>query len=90
MYQDQVVLGDVDRTRSNEVKAIFIIGVNDGSFPNINTDETKTIGMRLIKDFLKQLHGEIEFLNEGYIKITIKSGLADEPPVQTKLLEDEA
>lgn len=68
MYQDQVVLGDVDRTRSNEVKAIFIIGVNDGTFPNINTDEgffndvdrqdLKNNGIELAKGTIDNLYEE--------------------------------
>ncbi|MCI8272568.1 MAG: helicase-exonuclease AddAB subunit AddB [Clostridia bacterium] len=37
--QDQVILGDVDRSRSHKVKAIFIIGLNDGVFPSIHKDE---------------------------------------------------
>jgi len=37
--QDQVILGDVDRSRSHKVKAIFIIGLNDGQFPSVHKDE---------------------------------------------------
>ena len=37
--QDQVILGDVDRSRSHKVKAIFIIGMNDGVFPSVNKNE---------------------------------------------------
>lgn len=37
--QDQVTLGDTDRSRSHNVKAVFIIGMNDGIFPSINKDE---------------------------------------------------
>ena len=37
--QDQVIMGDVDRSRSHKVKAIFIIGMNDGIFPAVNKDE---------------------------------------------------
>ena len=37
--QDQVILGDVDRSRSHKVKVIFIIGLNDGSFPSVHKDE---------------------------------------------------
>jgi len=37
--QDQVVLGDVDRTRNNKIKVLFVLGMNDGSFPKINTSE---------------------------------------------------
>ncbi len=36
---DQVIFGDVDRSRSHKVKAIFIIGLNDGVFPSVNKDE---------------------------------------------------
>ena len=37
--QDQVIMGDVDRSRSHKVKAIFIIGLNDGVFPSVRKDE---------------------------------------------------
>ena len=37
--QDQVIMGDVDRSRSHKVKAIFIIGLNDGEFPSVRKDE---------------------------------------------------
>lgn len=36
---DQVTVGDVDRSRSHKVKIIFIIGLNDGSFPSVMSDE---------------------------------------------------
>ena len=36
---DQVVLGDIDRSRSHKVKAVFIIGLNDGVFPSIKKVE---------------------------------------------------
>lgn len=36
---DEVTVGDVDRSRSHTVKVIFIIGVNDGSFPEVNNNE---------------------------------------------------
>ncbi len=37
--QDQVVFGDIDRSRTHNVKAVFVIGINDGVFPSVNTDE---------------------------------------------------
>ena len=37
--QDQVIVGDVDRSRSHKVKAVFIIGLNDGIFPSVNKNE---------------------------------------------------
>ena len=37
--QDEVIVGDATRTKIQEVKAIFILGVNDGQFPSIRKDE---------------------------------------------------
>ena len=37
--QDQVIVGDVDRSRSHKVDIVFIIGLNDGNFPSINKVE---------------------------------------------------
>lgn len=37
--QDQVIIGDIDRSRSHKVRAIFLIGLNDGMFPSVNKDE---------------------------------------------------
>ena len=37
--QDQVIFGDIDRSRSHKVKACFIIGLNDGMFPSVNKNE---------------------------------------------------
>ena len=37
--QDGVTIGDIDRSRTHKVKAIFIIGLNDGVFPSVNKDE---------------------------------------------------
>ena len=37
--QDQVIIGDIDRSRSHKVRSIFLIGLNDGIFPSINKDE---------------------------------------------------
>ena len=36
---DQVVIGDVNRSRSRKTKVIFIIGLNDGVFPSSNREE---------------------------------------------------
>ena len=66
--QDQVTLGDVDRSRSHKVKAVFIIGINDGVFPSINKDEgflsdkdresLKDQGMQLAKTTTDRLYEE--------------------------------
>lgn len=37
--QDEVIVGDVNRSRSHKVKAVFIIGINDGEFPSVYKDE---------------------------------------------------
>ncbi len=37
--QDQVIMGDVDRSRSNKIKINFIIGLNDGVYPSVNRSE---------------------------------------------------
>ena len=66
--QDQVTLGDVDRSRSHNVKAVFIIGINDGIFPSVNKDEgflndkdredLQNIGMELAKTTTDRLYEE--------------------------------
>ena len=64
--QDQVTFGDVNRSRSHKVQNIFIIGLNDESFPSINKDEgffndldreeLKQDGIELAKGTLEQLY----------------------------------
>ena len=64
--QDQVVFGDVERSRSHKVKAVFIIGLNDGNFPKINKDEgffddedrekLKEKGIELAKGTIEKLY----------------------------------
>ena len=64
--QDQVTLGDVDRSRSHKVRAVFIIGINDGIFPSVNKDEgffndddreqLKLNGIELAKGTLDRLY----------------------------------
>lgn len=68
MYMDEVIIGDIDRSRSHKVKAIFMIGVNDGSFLNGRTEEgflnnedriiLKQNGMNLAKDTVENLYEE--------------------------------
>ena len=64
--QDQVIMGDVDRSRSHKVKAIFIIGLNDGEFPSVHKDEgflndldretLKQDGIELAKETIENLY----------------------------------
>ncbi len=37
--QDLVTIGDVNRTKTHKVRCVFIIGVNDGVFPKINSSQ---------------------------------------------------
>jgi ATP-dependent helicase/nuclease subunit B len=37
---DQVLVGQVGRTRTPEVKAVFLLGMNEGQFPRAGRDET--------------------------------------------------
>ena len=39
LYQDQVILGDTERSRSHKIKALFVIGINDGVFPKASREE---------------------------------------------------
>lgn len=65
---DQVIVGDVDRSRSHKVKAVFIIGLNDGVFPSIQKDEgflddkdrnyLKQQGIELAKGTLEQIYDD--------------------------------
>ncbi len=70
--QDQVIVGDVDRTRSHKVDTIFIIGLNDGNFPSINKaegffgDKDREI---LKKDGIELANGTIENLYEENFNI---------------------
>lgn len=64
--QDQVTFGDIDRSRSHKVKVVFMIGLNDGSFPSVNKQEgflddgdrerLKQDGIELAKGTLERLY----------------------------------
>lgn len=66
--QDQVIIGDTDRSRTHKVKAVFIIGLNDGSFPGNHKDEgflddqdreqLKEQGIELAKGTMEQLYDD--------------------------------
>ena len=68
MTEDQVIIGDIDRSKSHKVKAIFIIGLNDGVFPSVNKNEGffndkdrdyfKTKGIELANGTLENLYEE--------------------------------
>lgn len=66
--QDQVVLGDTERTRSNKLKVVFVIGINDGTFPSANRVEgylndndrniLKESGIEIAKNSIDSLYEE--------------------------------
>lgn len=66
--QDELIVGDVDRSRNHKVKTVFIIGVNDGMFPNVNKNEgffndkdrelLKQNGAELAKGTLEKLYDD--------------------------------
>lgn len=39
LMQDQVILGDTGRSRSHKIKALFVVGINDGVFPANSREE---------------------------------------------------
>lgn len=65
---DEVIVGDVDRSRSEDKKVVFIIGLNDGKFPSnsknegfINDEERiylKEKGLELAKTTKEQVYDE--------------------------------
>lgn len=66
MLQDQVIVGDIDRSRSHDVKAVFLLGMNDGVYPSVNKEEgffndqdreqLKKQGVELAKGTLERLY----------------------------------
>ena len=70
--QDQVILGDTDRSRSHKVKAIFIIGLNDGNFPSVHKDEgffNDIDRQKLKEDGIELAKGTIDLLYEDNFNI---------------------
>ena len=66
--QDQVIMGDIDRSRSRKTKVVFIIGLNDGIFPSINKNQgflddedrenLKNDGIEIAKGTLENLYDD--------------------------------
>ena len=64
--QDEVIVGDIDRSRTHKVEAVFILGMNDGVFPTVNKQEgflgdsdrniLKEQGVELAKGTLEALY----------------------------------
>ena len=57
---DQVLIGSIERSKSHQIKALYILGVNDGIFPAVSADEgilcdrdrenLRSIGVELAQD----------------------------------------
>ena len=68
MAKDQVIIGDIDRSRNHKVKICFIIGLNDGVFSSVNGSEgflndddrerIKEFGIELAKGTLEQIYDD--------------------------------
>ncbi len=70
--QDQLIMGDVDRSRSHKVKTIFIIGLNDGIFPSVHKDEgflNDVDREKLKEDGIELAKGTIDKLYEDNFNI---------------------
>ena len=65
---DEVVFGDIDRSRSNKVDTIFILGLNDGIYPSVANEEgflndsdreiLKQNGIEIAKGTVENLYDE--------------------------------
>ena len=65
---DKVTVGDVNRSKTHKIRAIFIIGVNDGVFPSIQSsegffndkdrEELEKEGLELAKGTLEKMYEE--------------------------------
>lgn len=65
---DCVMMGDVERTRSHDVKVLYIIGLNDGVFPSVQTEEgflndkdrsyLKEAGVELAKSTVEKIYDD--------------------------------
>lgn len=60
---DQVLVGSIERSRSQDIKALFIIGVNDGILPSIQDD----VGILLDHErkFLEEIGMELRVSGEA-------------------------
>ena len=80
MALDQINIGDISRVKGREVKALYLIGVNDGVLPSVNKEEgiisdrerdiLRDIGLRLASD-TKSRAFEEQFI--VYTALTIAS-----------------
>lgn len=65
---DQVTIGDIERSRSHKIDTLFILGLNDGVYPSINSGEgflndkdrdiLKEKGLEIAKGTIENLYEE--------------------------------
>ena len=68
LSQDMVILGDTERSRNHQIKALFIVGMNDGAFPKHSREEGflndkdreffRDSGLSVAKDSMELLYDE--------------------------------
>ena len=67
-FQDQLILGDVSRSKNHNIKVLFIVGINDGTFPKASREEgflndndrqyMKSNNLPIAKDSLELLYDQ--------------------------------
>lgn len=59
---DQVLVGSIDRSKNHEIKALYILGVNDGVFPSTSISEgvLSDQDRRILKDMKIELAGDTQ------------------------------
>lgn len=89
---DQVVIGDIERTRLHDVKVLFVVGVNDGILPKPAKDNSilKDKDRRLLKDFHVTLAGDsMEVMLEEQYNFYLQITQASETVIFSYCLSDE-
>ncbi|MDR0978680.1 MAG: helicase-exonuclease AddAB subunit AddB [Lachnospiraceae bacterium] len=78
---DEVTVGDIDRSKSKKISVAFIIGINDGVFPAVNTNEgfLNDADRILLKEHgLEVAKGTLEMLYEDQFNIYKAFCMAEE------------
>ncbi len=89
---DQVVLGDVERTRLHDIRVLFVVGMNDGSLPKPAKDGSilKDKDRKLLKDFDITLAGDsMDLLLEEQYNFYLQVTQACETVIFTDCLSDD-
>ena len=70
---DQIVVGDIERTRLKDIKALFFLGVNDGMIPksggnggiisDLEREEMSQMGIELAPTVREKAYTEQFYLN---------------------------